>query len=975
VLNCAHHYGENLMTRLKSVKCICALVALTLVSVSAGAQQKNPASELLPTGQAITPMAVPGAQFQTLKPGSGHKEVGYAVSSAVSPHGNTLLVLTSGYTEVYDAKGVRDKGASTEFIFVFDISNGSPRQLQALPVPRAFGGIAWNPKGAEFYVAGGVDDDVHVFAMNMATKTFAESGTPIPLGHKAGLGLQIKPMAAGIGITADGTRLIVANYENDSVSIVDLAARKVSAELDLRPGKSDASKAGVPGGEFPYGVAVHGNDRAYISSVRDRELVVVNLASTPSVAARIALHGQPNKMTFSRAQNRLYVAEDNSDTLVAVDTADNKVLGELRVTAPRAMLAKLGGFKGSNPNNVTLAPDEKTAYVTLGAANAVAVVRLAPEGEPTEVAGLIPTPWYPNAVSLNRAGTMLYIANGKSVTGPNPQACRQSAIPDRDDLSKCRAANQYILQLIHGGLLSAPVPNAANLADLTTRVSENNRWPEIMASTAASAEMAAVRGKIHHVIYIVKENRSYDQVLGDLEKGNGDPNLAILPEPISPNHHQIARQFVTFDNLMASGEVSGDGWNWSTAARGTDSLEKDVPINYDTGSQLSYDYEGENRNMNVGIAALAARIKADPVNPTDPDQLPGTADVIAPDGPGDPGEGAGAGYLWDSALRAGLSLRNYGFFLDMARYESGATIPGHMAGLRDAFAQGVVEAFPAKVALSNVTDPYFPPFDLKLADYWRYKEWEREFDAYAASGKLPALEFVRLPHDHFGSFGDAMDGVNTVETEMADNDYAVGLIVQKIANSPFAKDTVIFTIEDDAQNGPDHMDAHRTVGLIAGAYVKQGAVVSTRYSTVNMLRTIEELLGMKPLGLNDAAAAPMADAFSAEYKDWTYTARVAEVLRTTKLPLPPASAAALSEFDARYSHPRNDAAWWEKHMRGQNFSVEDDLDTPRFNRALWLGLVGPGVPFPSHTTRIDLSNDREQLLEKYHASQTNPPQN
>ena len=173
-----------------------------------------------------------------------------------------------------------------------------------------------------------------------------------------------------------------------------------------------------------------------------------------------------------------------------------------------------------------------------------------------------------------------------------------------------------------------------------------------------------MRGKIHHVIYIVKENRSYDQVLGDLEKGNGDPKLAILPEPISPNHHQIARQFVTLDNLLASGEVSGDGWNWSTSARGTDSLEKGIPVEYNGSHQLSYDYEGQNRNMNVGIAGVEARRKANPDTPDDPDLLPGTADLIAPDGPGGPGENAGAGYLWDSAIRAHVSLRNYGFFLD-----------------------------------------------------------------------------------------------------------------------------------------------------------------------------------------------------------------------------------------------------------------------------------------------------------------------
>jgi len=952
----------------------CALTLLIIFSAPGRAQKKESSPELLPTGQAITPTAAPLSRFQTLKPGVPgfpNYEMGYAVSTAVSPDGATLLVLTSGHTQMNDAKGQKDKNASMEFIFVFDIAKGEPRQVQAIPILHAFGGIVWNPDGNEFYVGGGVDDVVYTFAKKM--NAWTESGAAIPLGHKAGLGMDIKPMAAGVGITGDGKRLIVANYENDSVSVVDIAARKVAAEVDLRPGKSDASQVGKAGGSFPYDVTVRGNDWVYISSVRDREIVVVNLAGAPKVTARVALHGEPIKMTLNRAQTRLYVAEDNSDTLAVVDTSSNQVLGELNVTAPHAIVEKLGGFKGSNPNSVSLAPDEHTAYVTLGGANAVAVVRLTAAGAPSEVAGLIPTGWYPNAVSVNRAGTTIYVANGKSVAGPNPKNCRANTSIKRGDNDDCNSTNTYILQLMHGGLLSAPVPSTAALADLTKRVSENNRWPEIMASAEASHAMNAMHGKVHHVIYIVKENRSYDQVLGDLEKGNGDPKLAILPEALSPNHHQIARQFVTLDNLLASGEVSGDGWNWSTSARGTDSLEKGVPVEYNGSHQLSYDYEGQNRGVNVGISGVAERRKASPQSPEDPDLLPGTADLIAPDGPGGPGENAGAGYLWDSAIRAHVSLRNYGFFLDMARYDSKADAQAHITVVHDAFAQGLVEAYPTKPALANVTDPYFPAFDLKLPDYWRFKEWEREFDAYVANGNLPALEFVRMPHDHFGDFTAAMDGVNTVETEMADNDYAIGLIVAKVAASRFAKDTVIMTIEDDAQNGPDHMDAHRTVGLIAGAYVKQGAVISRRYTTVSMLRTIEELLGMKPMGLNDAAAAPMADVFSAEFAPWSYTARVAAVLRTTKLPLPAVADAKNSstQFDARYAHPQHDAAWWEKKMRGQDFSVEDDLDTGKFNRALWLGLAGPHVPFPTRTTGIDLSEDRARLLAEFYASQKN----
>jgi DNA-binding beta-propeller fold protein YncE len=955
---------------------------LILCTRHAFAQQKSPvpaprpaaAPELLPTGQSITPTAAPGSSFLMLKPdvpGRKNRFADDAVSTAVSPDGNTLLVLTSGYYLWNNSAGRADQAASTEYVLVFDISKGSPRQVQTIPVAHTFGGIIWNPNGEEFYVTGGFDDVVHSYSK--FSNAWAEFGAPIPLGHAAGLGLQVKPEAAGLDITADGQHLIVANYENDSISVVDLIARKNNGDLDLRPGKIDPTKSGTPGGEFPYGVAVQGNDHAYVASVRDREVVVVNLGTKPSVAARIPLHGQPNKLTLNKKQTRLYISEDNADTLAVVDTATNKIIGELGVTAPADILSKLGGYKGSNPNHVALSTDEHTAYVSLGGANAVAVVRLKDDGSPAEVSALIPTGWYPNAISLNHAGTMLYVANGKSPAGPNKEGCRNNAKPDRDDAARCRAANQYILQLTHGGLLTAPVPSAAALPALTRRVSENNRWPDIAAGNAASLKLAALQGKIHHVVYIIKENRSYDEVLGDLEKGNGDPHLAILPEPVSPNHHQIARQFVILDNLMASGEVSGDGWNWSTSARGTDRLEKDIRVNY-AGSALSYDEEGENRNLNVGIADLNARRAANPVTPADADLLPGTADLLAPDGPGGPGENGGAGYLWDSALRAGLTIRNYGFYLDLARYEMPASIPYRIAAPHDPRSQNMTVAFPTKAALAAVTDPYFAGFDQKLPDYWRFKEWEHEFDAYVAGNNLPTLEFLRLPHDHFGDFNDAMDGVNTVETEMADNDYAVGLVLQKIAASPYAKDTVVFVIEDDAQNGPDHMDAHRTVALVAGAYVKRGAVDSSRYTTVNMLRTIEVLLGMKPMGLNDAAALPMADSFAMDFTPWTYTARIPAVLRTTQLPLPPAASAgdardpALSAFEARYSHSLHDAKWWAAHTRGQDFSVEDNLDTDRFNHSLWLGLVGPGVKFPTRVTGEDLSLDREQLLAKFHAN-------
>ena len=319
------------------------------------------------------------------------------------------------------------------------------------------------------------------------------------------------------------------------------------------------------------------------------------------------------------------------------------------------------------------------------------------------------------------------------------------------------------------------------------------------------------------MIYVVKENRTYDQIHGDLPRGNGDPSLAIL-SPYSPNHQALASQFVTLDNFHDSGETTNTGWNWTTAARATDFTEKTSPVNY-AGRGLTYDWEGGNRNVNVSLPTVAERQAVNPAIVADPDLLPGSADVAAPDS--NKGE-AGTGYLWDAALRNGLTVRNYGFYVTNLG-SSNAMTPEVLA---NPFAAGVKQVVAAKQSLAPQTDVYFRGYDLNNADFYLFKEWEREFDQYAASGKLPNLSLVRLPHDHFGDFGTAKFGVNTVETQMADNDYAVGLLVEKVARSRFKDNTLVFVIEDDAQNGADHVDAHRSVAYVVGPYVKQGAVVS-----------------------------------------------------------------------------------------------------------------------------------------------------
>jgi len=927
----------------------------------ANASAAKPAD--LPTGMRITPTAAPGARFSTLNPDLPDAPgftAGQAVTTAVSPDGGTLLILTSGYNVRYDERGNLIPQDSGEYVFVYDITAQPPKKTQVVQVPRAFDGLAWNPNGNEFYVSGGEQDVVHAFGRQGAV--WREVGAPVRLGHSAGLGLAVPPEVAGIAVNAAGTRLVAANYESDSISVVDLGSRAKIAELDLRPGKNDPRKKGTPGGEYPFWVTVKGNDKAYVSSIRDREVVVVALGQPPNeaprVVSRIAVRGTPNKMILNRSGSRLYVACDNSDSVAVVDAESDRLLAQFPVTAPKDVFLNPRGFKGSNPNGLALSPDERTLYVTEGGTNAVAEVQL--DQDAGRVAGLIPTGWYPNSVSLSRDGRRLYIVNGKGPEGPIPMACGYTPSP-----AACHANNSFIFQRSRAGFLTLPAPSERDLASLTQQVAQNDHFRAVGAKDQEMVQF--LRGKIHHVIYIIKENRSYDQVLGDLERGNGDPSLTSLPQPITPNHHELARRFVTLDNFYASGEVSGDGWNWSTAARATDSVEKTLPVEY-AGHGLDYTYEGGGRNINTGIASVAGRQEANPLTPSDPDLLPGKADVSAPDAADDDENSAGAGYLWDGALRAKLSVRNYGFFIDLFRYRVPEVAPGYLAPMRDARAVGTTVAFATNAELAPLTDPYYPGFDERLPDYWRFKEWEHEFDDYARNGNLPALELMRLGGDHFGDFARAIDGVNTVETQMAANDYALGLVVEKIAHSPYKNDTLVFVVEDDAQDGPDHVEAHRTLAFVAGAYVRQRALVSERYTSVHVLKTIEDILGIEPLGLNDGSVEPMTAVFDRDAEAWDYQAVVPAVLRTTKLPLPATTAeraASTGADEGRYARPRHDAAYWAAKTEGMDFSAEDRIDTPRFNRILWAGLMGDDVAFPQSPKPANLRRHRETLLRRY----------
>jgi YVTN family beta-propeller protein len=894
-------------------------------------------SQWIPTGQHITPEAATGAQFGTLDPGLKDFpdfRVGMAVTTLVSHDAKTLLILTSGFNLLSDQTGTKP-AHSSEYVFVYDISSRTPKKLQVLEVPNSDSGIVFAPDDSHFYVAGGVDDDVHVFAETNGR--WAEDGAPIKLGHKMGNGLAVKPSAAGLDVTADGARLVVANRYNDSISIIDTAARKVAAELDLRPGRTDPKKHGAAGGEYPLWVQIEGHT-AYVSAQRDREIDVVDFADAPHVVTRIAVKGVPNRMLLNKAQTRLYVTSDNADIVSVIDTKSNRVIATIDTEAPPGLIAGHMHFGGASPNSLALSPDGNTLYVTDGGTNALAIIPLKGRGA-LRVSGLVPTGWYPNSVSA--AGDMLYVVNGRSNIGPNPKACKATP-PDLVDPGVCRARNRYILQLSQAGFLSLPVPAAHDPRQLTHTVAANNGFKS-RVDPADARVMAELRKRIKHVIYIVKENRTYDQVLGDLGRGNSDPSLALFGETVTPNEHALARAFVTLDNFYDSGEVSGEGWPWSTDARETDVGVKQIPMQYARRGQ-SYDVEGQNRNINVGLRTLPARRAADPATPDDPDLLPGMGDVGAPDG--NKGE-KGQGHLWDAALRAHLSVRNYGFHCDLSRYDPRNPYPVPL--LHDPFAAKKRVVWPSEASLLSRTDPYFRGFDVRFPDFWREREWEREFKLQIKNHDMPALSLVRFMEDHMGGFKHAIDGVDTPSRQVADNDYAVGLLIQAVANSPYADSTLIFIVEDDAQDGPDHVDAHRSIAFVVGPYVKQNAVVSARYTTVNMLRTIEDILGITLMSINDAHQRPMTAVFDLKQKDWSYAAAPSALLADTKLPL---TTPALPSHAA--VAPPHDAAWWAARTRGYDWLEEDKIDTPAFNRLLWEGLA-PGRPYPSVRSGADLS--------------------
>jgi DNA-binding beta-propeller fold protein YncE len=465
---------------------------------------------------------------------------------------------------------------------------------------------------------------------------------------------------------------------------------------------------------------------------------------------------------------------------------------------------------------------------------------------------LIPTAWYPTGIAISADGSELYVANGKGLgAGPNPGGPTPYHGSSED---------QYSGSMIKGTLSFIDVPrNPGQLQKLTEQVIRNNdfrsganaRGEDV--GTKVVPRRAGGPSPIKHVIYVIKENRTFDQVFGSLGKGNGDPSLNLFGDESAPNSRTLEREFVTLDNFYADAEVSADGWSWSTEAEANTYNQKNWPADY-SGRNRPYDFEGGN------LATAAGR---DPNN----------------------------SYLWDRLYRAGISFRNYGFWV---RFLSFPAIPES-----------------TEPELVGNTDPLYSGYNLAITDQTRIDEWLKEFRAYEASGALPSVELVRLPNDHTAG---TTPGLPTPKAMVADNDLALGKLVDAVSHSRFWATTAIFVVEDDAQNGPDHVDAHRTLAWVISPYSHTGRVDSTFYSTVSMLRTIELILGLPPLTQFDAAATPMIDSFTnkpdlAPYDAITPSQSLTE-LNTASSPLAAASARMnLADADQAPERELNEAIW------------------------------------------------------------------
>jgi len=618
-----------------------------------------------------------------------------------------------------------------------------------VPLPAAWLGLARTGRDWRdtVWASGGTTNRVYRFAWQGGASWLRDSVALADSGAKL--------YAAGLApLPRQGLVAVVGNL-SDSVYFID------AATLERR--------GAVAVGHRPY-TAVAGGSTLYVSDWGDSTVSVIDLSVSP--VRRSALFVGPHPSALALHGSELFVALAGANGVARVDLTTGQVREQLTVAlAPHAP-------PGSDPNALAFSPDARTLYVAMAGSNAVAVVRVGAKG--MRVAGLIPAGWYPSAVAASADGRTLYVANGKgNGSGANPDGT-------------------YIGNVISGSVSIIPVPDSAGLRRFTSQVYALS--PFSNARLGAAVRPSDRPPELKHVVYIIRENRTYDQVFGDVARGNGDARLAIFDNAVTPNAHAIAARWVLFDNFYVSGEVSADGHEWTTRAFAGDYNEKTWPQNYSDRREWDFT-SGE-----------------DLANP-------------------------GGAYLWDAARRKGLWIVNFGEMTESDDGDSTVTRP-------------VRTNIPG---LKSVTATNYPGFVLAIADTTRARLFADSVASWDRQDRFPDLVILWLPRDH--TLGRRASRP-TPRAMVADNDLALGLIVERLSQSRAWPSLAAFVLEDDAQNGPDHVDAHRSVLLAASPYARRDAVDSTFYTTASVLRSIEQILDLAPLSQYDAGATPLWNAFT-----------------------------------------------------------------------------------------------------------------
>ncbi|MBS0662524.1 MAG: SMP-30/gluconolactonase/LRE family protein [Verrucomicrobia bacterium] len=733
--------------------------------------------------------------------------------------------------------------------------------ISQVAIPQAFYGLAWSPDGKRLYVSGAANEVIHAFAFGDGYLSHHRELRVGPADQEG--------VPAGLAVSRDGSALYVAECWGQRVVKLGvngqilwarpLAAAAVSS--GTRPEEARRRPSEQPDAAYPYTcVADEAHGQIYVSLWAQSAVLVLD-AATGAIRAQWKVGAHPNEMVLG-ADGRLYVAEANLNSVSVLDTATGKLTETLSASLyPNSP-------PGSMPNSLALSPDGTVLFVANANNNNLAVFDVHLRGRALSL-GYIPVGWFPTSVRMCADGRTLVVANGKGLVSlPNPRGPNTHAP---------RSLEEYIGKLLQGTVSLIAWPKDQD------RAAQLGEWSRAAYACCPLDATASVRGApepgnpiptavggrspIRYVIYIVRENRTYDQVLGDMPEGNGDPRLCLFGEEVTPNAHALAREFVLLDNCYADGEVSADGHEWSLGAQATDFVEKVWPLNYGHRLAGKIDYPSEGRYP-VAI----------PAN----------------------------GYLWNRAAEAGVTYRSYGEFCTTPNEH---TVP--------------FIAEPSLPVLRGHIDPHYRTWDLLYRDVDRAARFISEVHRFEAEGDMPRLQVVQLPNDHTMGAGA---GKPTPTAQVADNDLALGRIVEAVSRSKFWPETAIFVLEDDAQNGADHVDAHRMPTLVISPWTKRHHVDSTLYSTTSVLRTIELILGLQPMSQYDAAAMPMFASFAA------------------KPDLAPFSAvAARVDLDAK----NQPLAWGSDESLRMDFTAPDRADDIRLNEIVWRSVRGPRSQMPA----------------------------